>query len=270
MVSSLSPSPGSAGPPPGLVRALIDGPSLVAGVEWHDEAGSTNTLAAAAAARGVPEMHVVLADRQSAGRGRLGRVWQAPGGSSLLLSVVLRPSVGPDVLPLLPLLAGTVLADVAVPFAGGGDVAVKWPNDLLVGGRKAAGILVESSADAVIVGIGVNVDWRKVQRPPELAHATSLAEAAGGDVDRWKLLAALLSLLSRRYGDWQQDSRAFLAEYRTRCATLGTLVRVTRVGQQAVEGVAVAVSDDGALVVRDDAGQDVVVRAGDVEHVRPR
>lgn len=255
------------GPPDALVRTLVEGPSLVSGVEWHAQASSTQALAAQAAARGVPEMHVVLADTQSAGRGRLGRTWHAPPASSLLASLVLRPAVDARVLPLLPLLAGLALAEVAERYCPA--VALKWPNDLLLGGRKAAGILAERDGGTVLLGAGVNVDWRGLARPDGLPDVTSLAEEAGSDVDRWRVLAALLGVFGRRYLDWQSEPAGFLDAYRARCDTLGRPVRVTRAGGPVLEGLAVCVGDEGTLQIRADGGT-LSVSAGDVEHVRPR
>jgi len=257
-------------PPQTLVRALVDGPSLVSAVDWHDVAGSTNALAAAAAAGGGAEGHLVLADVQTAGRGRRGRAWSAPPGTSLLLSLVTRPRVAAADLPLLTLLTGLALAEAA-----GAGTALKWPNDLLAGGRKVAGILVEAAVPvpaaagraAAVVGVGVNVDWRGVDRPPALAGATSLAEV-GGTADRWELLDAFVASFGARYRAWQDDPRAFLPAYRERSATIGARVRVGLRGDQVV-GTATAVADDGALELRTDAGDPVRLLAGDVEHVRP-
>ena len=158
--------------PEQLVASLVNGPSIVTSVRWHDRCESTNALAAEAAAAGAPPGLLVLADEQSAGRGRHGRTWSAPAGSSLLLSLLLRPVVPAPSVSLLPLLTGLVLAETVGRYLPETDVALKWPNDLLVDGRKAAGILVEGADGAAVVGVGINVDWRGVARPEELAGAT--------------------------------------------------------------------------------------------------
>ncbi len=254
-------------PPPDLVRALVDGPSPVRSLEWHDEVGSTQALAADAAARGVDEIHVVLADLQTDGRGRHGRAWTAPAGTSLLSSWLLRPGVDARLLPLLPLLAGDALAEAVSRALPDVEVALKWPNDLLVGGRKSAGVLAEAlPGGAVALGVGVNVDWRGVERPAQLAEATSLAEAAARDVDRWRLLAGFAGVLARRYEEWRDDQHAFLDGYRARCATIGRQVQVS--APVAVAGVAEAVADDGTLAVRTSQGAVVRLAAGEVAHVR--
>lgn len=257
------------GPPSALVRSLVEGPSLVSGVEWHDDVTSTQLVAREAARDGAPEIHAVLADAQSAGRGRFGRSWYAPAGVSLLGSYVLRPAVEAGSLPLLPLLAGLALAEVVDRYCP--EVALKWPNDLLLGDRKGAGVLVEGPlpGGAVVLGMGVNVDWRAVRRPVEIAEATSLAEASGSDVDRWRVLAGFLGLFGRRYLDWQERPLEFLDAYRSRCATIGRRVRGARRTGGQVEGMAEGVADDGSLALRDDAGVLHRVAAGEVTHVRP-
>jgi BirA family transcriptional regulator, biotin operon repressor / biotin---[acetyl-CoA-carboxylase] ligase len=246
-------------PPEPLVRSLLDGPSVVTGFEWHDEIDSTNRRAAELAAAGAEEVVVVAADVQTAGRGRHGRSWEAPAGTSLMLSLLLRPAVDTDALPLLPLLAGLCLVEAAGPHCPGVDLALKWPNDLLANDRKAAGILAEAVPGAVVVGMGTNVDWRGQDLPD---GATSLAHEAGQDVDRWRLLAALAGVFSNRYRDWVAQPTAFLPDYRARCATLGRHVRVTLADGGAVEGKA-DLDDAGRLLV---AGRKLSV--GDITHAR--
>jgi BirA family biotin operon repressor/biotin-[acetyl-CoA-carboxylase] ligase len=244
-------------PPDALVRTLLDGPSPVTGFEWHAEIDSTNRRAAELAAAGAPEIAVVAADVQTAGRGRAGRAWTAPPGTSLMLSLLVRPPVPRSALPLLPLLTGLVLAETVARTLPGREVALKWPNDLLVRCTsdapwcKAAGILVEALPGGVVIGIGCNVDWRGVERPAELRDsATSLAEAAGGPVDRWRLMAALLGVLGNRYAAWCELPSGFLDGYRLRCATIGREITAQRPGREALRGTALDVAASGALVVR--------------------
>lgn len=255
-------------PPPDLLRSLVDGPSLVAAVQWHDETDSTNRIAAEAAVAGTPEGLLVLADRQTAGRGRRGRSWVAPSGTSLLLSLLLRPGVPTSALGTLPLLTGLVVAETVDRHVPEATVALKWPNDLLVDGRKAGGILVEAADDRAVVGLGVNVDWSGVQRTADLAAAVSLAEVTGRPVDRWRLLAGFVGLFSRRYEQWRSNPTGILGDYRARCASIGATVRITRPDGSVLVGTAGGVDDSGALCVRDDLGATVVVTAGDIEHAR--
>jgi len=256
------------GPPAALVDHLTAA-GVLSGVEWHARVGSTNVVAGQAAARGDAEIRALVADEQTAGRGRQGRTWASPPGTSLLHSLLVRPRVRAPALGLLPLLTGLALAEAVDGLLAGPPVALKWPNDLLVDGRKAAGILVEGvEGSAFAVGIGVNVDWRGVERPAAVADsATSLAEAAAGDVDRWALFAALAETFSARYAAWQADPTAFLDPYRRRCATLGAYVSAERAGAR-VEGLATRIADDGALELRTETGA-LRLLAGDVTHVRP-
>lgn len=260
----------SDGPPGELVRGLVEGPSVVTAVEWHPAIGSTNERAAALAGEGAPEGVLVLADEQTAGRGRRGRPWSAPAGSSLLSSVLLRPAVEAHLLGALPLVVGLAVAEAVAPHAPGAEVTLKWPNDVLADGRKLAGVLVQRTADACVVGVGLNVDWRDVTRPPELAgRATSLAELAGGAVDRWRVLAGYVGVLGNRYDAWLVQPWSALAAYRGSCATLGQQVRVSPAGGDApYVASATGVAEDGALEILRD-GRSQRLHAGEVTHLRP-
>ncbi|WP_370327475.1 biotin--[acetyl-CoA-carboxylase] ligase [Euzebya sp.] len=254
------------GPPEALRRSLVADVPLVAAIGWHDEIGSTN--AELLSRPGAPTGTVLVADVQTAGRGRRGRTWHAPAGSSLMSSVLLRPSIPARTWPVLPLAVGTAVLEACRVVVDGMDparLALKWPNDLLVDGVKAAGILVEASGDRVVAGMGINVDWRGVARPPEV-QATSLAEAAGGDVDRWRLLEVLLVALDRHLGLAEADPGGVVGRYAPDCATVG--VEVTAQGAAPIEGTAVGLTPEGHLRIRTRDGGDRVVAAGEVEHVR--
>lgn len=264
-----------AGPPDALIRSLVDGPSLVTGVEYEQQVPSTNIRAVEAARRGVEEGYLVVADHQTAGRGRMGRRWEAPPGSSLLLSIVLRPTVATRLVPLVPLLAGLAVAEVVDGYCLDRTVGLKWPNDLLVDGAKVAGILLERAADPpsagggtpVVVGIGLNVDWRGVERE-DSEPRWSLAEAVGAGVDRWRVLAGVVGVFSRRYDDWHADPTGFLPAYRERCETIGRRIRVDVPNRRVVTGQATGVAGDGRLLVASDTGEAEQLAAGDVTHVR--
>jgi BirA family transcriptional regulator, biotin operon repressor / biotin---[acetyl-CoA-carboxylase] ligase len=149
-----------------------------------------------------PEGAVVVADEQTEGRGRVGRQWLAPAGTSLLVSVLLRPDVEPARLPELSLVAGRACAE-AIAEVAGLEIEVKFPNDVLVRGRKVAGILAEASEGRVVLGIGVNVSQAAGDLPAEpRTPATSLLLETGRPVDRAELLVALLDRLERRYDEW--------------------------------------------------------------------
>lgn len=195
---------------------------------------------------------MAVADHQTAGRGRLGRTWEAPRGANLLMSVLLRPEgLAPDRLHLVTAAVALAGRDAAREAAGV-EADLKWPNDLLVGDAKLAGVLAESSLPSVVVGIGMNVGWA----PPGAA-------CLGDGVSREVALPALLSALGDRYGDWDGVAR----EYRQACATVGREVRVELAGET-FTGVAADVTDEGHLLV--DVGVCLrTVMAGDVVHLRP-
>jgi BirA family biotin operon repressor/biotin-[acetyl-CoA-carboxylase] ligase len=235
-------------------------------VRRHADIDSTNREAADLARAGAPEGVVVVAEHQTAGRGRLGRAWEAPPGSSLLVSVLLRPALDPARVHLASIAVALAAADACAEVAGVAP-ALKWPNDLMVDDRKLAGILAEVGFDRdapawVVVGIGVNVNW-PAELPPELADtATSANHVVGHEIDRERLFEVLLARLADRYA--ALDSVA--AEYRERCATIGRDVRV-ELPDGHLTGRAVDVDDDGHLVVDTCTGVRTVT-AGDVVHVR--
>ncbi len=212
---------------------------------------STQTELARLAAAGAPEGTVVTARHQRAGRGRRGRTWWDEPGDSLLLSVLLRPPVAPAKAPQLSLVGALAVTD-ALRIAAGIEARVRWPNDVLVAGRKVCGILPEavSGADGrveyVILGIGLNV--RQERFPPDLSErATSLRLATGSRHEPARLLEALLEALDRRYSTWVAEGFSAIRDAcRERSATLGQPVALPDGGA----GVAVDVDADGALLVR--------------------
>ncbi|MGH9025048.1 MAG: biotin--[acetyl-CoA-carboxylase] ligase [Acidimicrobiia bacterium] len=242
------------------------GPGRFREVRHFPEIDSTNRYALDAARAGAPEGLVVVADHQTAGRGRLGRAWEAAPGSSLLVSALLRPPV--RLATRVVQAAGLALADAVEAVAGVG-AGLKWPNDLIVGDRKLAGILVEAqlgaAPPAVVVGIGCNVNWTAV--PGDLAaSATACNLEAGRPVDRDALLDALLVRLDTRLDALGDPS--LLADYRDRLFTLGQRVRA-ETSSSVVTGIAVDVAADGELVVEDDNGARVTILAGNVVRLRP-
>ena len=271
-----------------------------ADVEWYEEIGSTNTELLDRARSGAPEGMVLIADLQTAGRGRRGRQWTAPPGTSLMMSVLLRPPPGP--LPpsraaLVTLAVGLAAAD-ACEQVSGVRPRLKWPNDLVIAGRdradhgadrddrKLAGILAESITtqgllSALVVGMGLNTGWPEV--PAELASvATSLNLEAGTPVDRTLLAHRVLEGTEARYellcraGDGA-GAAVVLEEARRNSATLGRRVRVsldatpdaTVTDRHSLEGLASDLDAEGRLLVCDDAGITHTVSVGDVVHVRP-
>ncbi len=258
-----------------LQRALVTGDGLWTSLEVVARTGSTNTDLATRAPE-LPEGAVLVAEEQSAGRGRLDRSWVAPARSGLFFSVLFKPG---DAVPQeqwgwLTLLAGVATA-TGLSRAAGVDTALKWPNDLLVTvegeERKTGGILAERVADGVVVGIGLNVSLTEDELPVPTAGSLALAKASVTDRD--PLLRAVLRSLEEWYGNWRaaggDPAASGLQEtYAAGCATLGRHVRAELPGGRTLTGTAEAVDTDGRLVIRTAEGRHEAVGAGDVVHLR--
>jgi BirA family biotin operon repressor/biotin-[acetyl-CoA-carboxylase] ligase len=260
------------------VRRALCTVSLGRTLHVLEETSSTNTAAAALAQEGAPHGTVVVADTQTAGRGRLGRHWHSPSGKNIYCSVLLRSMPDPGQqsswLSWIPLIVALAIYR-AVQVVTGLKSSVKWPNDILIGNRKLGGVLCESSGigtaqASVIIGIGLNVNIRRDEFPDDLREiATSVAAECGHPCDRTALLASLLleletrceSFLAGRHGD-------ILKEYMLRCSTIGRRVRIELSQGEQMNGTAESVQPDGSLTVRRDDGTARNVRAGDVIHAR--
>ncbi len=258
-----------------LRRALLRPGSLWTGLDVVPATGSTNTDLAARAAEGLAEGTVLVAEEQSAARGRLDRRWSAPPRSGLFFSFYLTPRVPAERWGWLPLLAGVATAS-AVARVAAVDTALKWPNDLLVTvgdeERKAGGILAERAGDGVVIGIGLNVTLRAEELP--VPGAGSLVLAGAEVTDRDPVLRAVLRSVEDWYGQWTAadgDAAACRLQdaYAAGCATLGRQVRAELPGDRALLGEAVAIDGDGRLVLATEEGMQRPVAAGDIVHVRP-
>ena len=247
-------------------------------VEVLDEATSTNAVVAERARSGAPEGLVVVAEHQTAGRGRLDRAWEAPPRSALTFSVLLRPGVTPAEWPWIPLLVGYTVSKAL--RAEGYDAAVKWPNDVLIEDRKVAGILVERvetpAGPAAVVGVGLNVDLTAEELPVPTATSLGLepdgSGGSGSAPDRTSLLTLLLRSLREAYDAWEAGGEAatgrLRSSYSAACVTVGHQVRVEQPTGEPVTGQATGIGEGGRLVVLTPGGE-VAVGAGDVVHVRP-
>jgi BirA family transcriptional regulator, biotin operon repressor / biotin---[acetyl-CoA-carboxylase] ligase len=245
----------------GLKTHILTGP-----VHHFETLDSTNNLAKELAAREAPEGTVVIAETQTGGRGRLGREWNSPPGVGLYVSVVLRPMLPPMELPQITLTAAVAVVR-AVRRVTGVAPGIKWPNDLLLRGKKMGGILTEMESESdrirhVVIGLGLNVN--NPNFPPELAGiATSLAQAVGGTFSRLDLLKAWLEEFEGLYERFlNQGFPEILEEWKRYTVTLGQAVTV-RQGPRELSGRAVDVAPDGALLLYT-GGKIVRVTSGEI------
>lgn len=267
------------------IEAALAGPRLRGPVHVHASVASTNTVLLDLARAGAPEGTIVVTDEQTAGRGRLGRAWASPRGMGLWFTVLLRPPAprdGEAGSSSLAVVAGLAVAG-ALREMTGTRPELKWPNDVLLGGRKVCGILAEASATSsapahppvalgIGLGIGVNLRQREEDFPPELrASATSLALATGGEPPaRAALLAAILRALETRYGVWLDRGIApLVAEWDAAAAWQGREVEVVS-GRETRRGVQLGLAPNGGLRLRESDGSESVVVAGETRLVQAR
>ena len=222
-------------------------------VRWVESTGSTNAdLLNDNAAPGT----VLIADEQTAGKGRLGRQWVTPKGSQLAMSMVVEVPETPPPFGLLSIAPGVAVTDV-VPQA-----RLKWPNDVQIGGKKIAGILSALDMPRVIVGIGINVAMRPEDLPVETATALNLE---GLDVDFDDFTADVLRAMGKRLNQWREGDPQLLEDYRAVCSTIGQSVRLEmREGEETVTGTVTGVNDQGEVLIDGSA-----YSVGDVHHLRP-
>ncbi len=260
---------------PAIIQARLRSRVIAHPLEVVPEIASTNDAVMAAGRAGTAEGLAVLADRQTAGRGRLGRHWASPAGIGLYTSILLRPPLPSRQAALIPLAAGLAVAE-AIQEVSGLVAHLKWPNDVLVDGRKVAGILAEmASVEAwvshIVVGIGINVNHGPEDFPEEIREvATSLRLAAGRPIPRGDLAGAVYNGLDRWYQAFCDDRRETILERaRHLCATLGRRVEVVA-GDERWVGLAVDLDADGALLVYERTGACRRVLASDVSIRTPQ
>jgi BirA family biotin operon repressor/biotin-[acetyl-CoA-carboxylase] ligase len=246
-----------------LVRSLLGTRRIGRELCYLPSTGSTMDVARGEALAGAAEGLVVVADEQTAGRGRLGRAWIAPAGVNLYLSILLRPSL--ERMKRLGMVAPLAVAD-AVAAVSGLDVRFKWPNDVRIGERKLCGILIESgfagdSPSFAVAGIGLNVNLDADSYPEIAAIATSIARELGRSVSRERTLAALLTAFERHY--LQDDAEVLRLAWRSRLDTLGGEITVAFSGGTE-SGIAEDVDADGSLLLRRRDGSRVTLPAGEV------
>jgi BirA family transcriptional regulator, biotin operon repressor / biotin---[acetyl-CoA-carboxylase] ligase len=238
-------------------------------IHYFDEVGSTQRVAGDLAGEGVAQGTVVVAERQSAGRGRMGRTWHSPAGVNLYLTIILRPEVPIAEVPRLSLVAGVAAAE-ALESAAPGMVALKWPNDIWLNGRKTGGIIAEAVTDSrqglrcVLLGIGLNVNLPADAIPPELRDkATSVRIATGRECDRIALAGTLFNRLGSRYMEIETLGFAAIRPvWEQYSALTGRRVTVVDAATR-IAGVVQGIDNDGALLLQTDTGTARIV-TGDV------
>lgn len=257
---------------PELLRARIKGSMFAKRIYHFFRTDSTNRVGTELGYAGEPEGVVILAEEQTAGRGRAGRSWHSERASGIYVTLLLRPRISPMQAPVLTMMAG-LSARTAIQAQTGLQIDLKWPNDLMLNEKKLGGILTEMHADTsmvrfVIVGIGINVNQEKF--PGELsAIATSLREETGRNISRLELLARLLREFESDYNRFLREGAPFITERFTKASSyaVGKKVRVAN-GPEAFAGVTAGLSPEGLLQVERDDGKVVVVIAGDVTELK--
>jgi len=252
------------------LMALLETRTLGRSIHYYDEVSSTNTIAHDKVAQGAEEGTLVIAECQTAGRGRLGRPWFSPKGKGIWMSLVLKPKIPLFFTPQLTLLTA-VAACRSIRRVCAVDVRIKWPNDLLISGKKVTGILLETSAEDermkyTVCGIGISVNLKQDDYPKELKQiATSLAIEAGQEIERELIIAAFLKEfedLSELY--YSQGFGPIRILWEALAVSLGQVVRA-HTAQGIIEGKAIALDDSGALVILQNNGEETRVYSGEIK-----
>ena len=235
---------------------------------YFEEIGSTQDEARQLASKGAEEGLIVVAEKQSLGRGRLGRIWSSPSGMGIYLSIVLRPDLKPHDAIQIPLVAGVAVCQ-AIDSTTRLKPRIKWPNDIIAGGKKLGGILTEMSAevdriDFIILGIGINVNTPRELFPEELSGvATSLVEETGQHITRVQLVQSLLWELEQLYDEFKASGFGPARErWKLLNNTIGSRVQIS--GGEELTGEAIDIDPNGALIVREENGNKRRIVAGDV------
>lgn len=251
------------------VQEQLTARRLGAKFHYFTEISSTNTHARELAERGAAEGEIVIGETQTHGRGRLGRHWESPSLVNLYLSIILRPKLAPKHAPQITLMAAVALVETFAPLIAQAPI-IKWPNDILVNSKKLAGVLTEAACSAdliehVILGIGINVNYRVDSMPSELrSRATSITELTRNNVDRENVLLRLIQALDRCYGELEEFGfDALRRRWEAHFGWRGRRVKVQHL-DQVLTGRARGIERDGALVLEDDHGVLHSIYAGDV------
>jgi BirA family biotin operon repressor/biotin-[acetyl-CoA-carboxylase] ligase len=246
---------------------------LIAAVHYFETVGSTNEIACSLALAGAREGEVVVADAQTKGKGRLDRAWQSPPGRNIYMSLILRPPIASAAASQITLAAGVAAAELFSGCCPGG-VSIKWPNDVLIGGRKACGILTEMKAvadrvDFIILGMGLNINMNREDFDPALRDvATSLRMETGETHDRLDMIARLFGLLEQCYKVFLDAGFSGLREtWLAYADMIGKRIKVVY-KDEFQTGVVTGIDADGTILMQDESGASHRVLAGDVHILR--
>jgi BirA family transcriptional regulator, biotin operon repressor / biotin---[acetyl-CoA-carboxylase] ligase len=244
-------------------------------IHYYEEIGSTNEEAFRLGLAGAAEGTVVISDGQSAGRGRLQRVWHSPAGANIYTSIILRPDFKPERAPQLSIAAGVTVAEVLNEYCPG-RVQLKWPNDVLLGGKKVCGILAQMKMSAggvnfVVLGIGINVNMKRAQFPEDILNtATSLLEDKGREISRLELIIRLYENMGKWYKRLLQNGFDPVKEkWLGMAPMIGNRVQVL-FREEAVSGQAINLAEDGSLILLAAGNKEVRVSAGDATIIKKR
>jgi BirA family transcriptional regulator, biotin operon repressor / biotin---[acetyl-CoA-carboxylase] ligase len=260
-------------PLPEILRERLPQSLFTRTIYYAAVLGSTNARAKELAKRGEAEGALVITERQTRGRGRLGRQWHSPPGVNLLFSVLFRPPFSLDRVFSLTMLVATSLVD-AIREMSGLNALIKWPNDIYCNGKKMAGILTEFSADTkaiehVVVGTGLNVNWDLRTRPELQDNATSLMNEVGYPISRVALLSCILEALERDYGLLLRGEDGFIRDrWNRHSMVIGRDVVFDRQGEKK-RATVTGIDRNGALLVEEEGGRASLIVCGDVQVLFP-
>jgi BirA family biotin operon repressor/biotin-[acetyl-CoA-carboxylase] ligase len=253
---------------PEILKQQLDGKFIGHQLYYYEEIGSTNDEAFRLGSAGAPEGTALIANSQSAGKGRMQRVWYSPAGSNIYTSIILRPQIEPARAPQISILAGVAVADILESYCPD-RIKLKWPNDVLINGKKVCGILsqmktIVSEVDFIILGIGINVNISYNEFPKEICNiATSLAIETGREISRQELIIRLYENLAKWYKQLLGDGFGRIKEkWLSMSPMIGQTVQVM-FQEEAVSGKAIGLDEDGSLILLAAGNKKLKVSAGD-------
>ncbi len=255
------------------LKQSLDGKFIGHQLYYYDEIGSTNDEAFRLGLAGAPEGTALIANSQSAGKGRMQRVWHSPAGSNIYTSIILRPKIEPAKVSQISILAGVALAEALEKYCPD-RIKLKWPNDILINGKKVCGILSQakitvSEVDFIVLGIGINVNINYNQFPQEIRNlATSLAMETGKEISRQELIISLYENLAKWYKKLLKEGFGGIKEkWKNLSPMIGQTVEVM-FREEAVSGKAIGLDDDGSLILLAAGNKKVKISAGDATIVK--